>query len=412
MNQSINELYTVSPKTGKLIKRDSAEYTELMNNKEYKILLENPCIALDRFSKNSKVQNAVHGLANKVVGLTILYMNFKKGYPDPKNIDRDNIQPLDSEVADEVAKLLTTKGIRGFGTTYEDLIRAIKDDGNIRTYMTVIMLFGMNCCNVGWWLLIGYHEKNKYILQIIDMLYMSTSGIENRIKRIEELTGYSFDQIIQLFENPADTEHPLDSKDFLSFCHLFAYNHSGPVTISRELKPALRTWNADKNTNKVKKRIEDLTVPPSNIELDYWQEVYNDINSPNHGNVGVDKYGEIADITVSSGQTEWNTNPKNPLNGLADMSGHKIVAGPSGNTDLQLKISILFEGYEDYSKSFFVPFLAGILIWMSELPDHSIHEMLISATKFGYVYDTKFPIEFYLLAMHASIIEGVQVSQV
>ena len=156
-------------------------------------------------------------------------------------------------------------------------------------------------------------------------------------------------------------------------CKLASFSKDGPVSLTRMSFPAgeLRTPSnlseRDIRKIKVKEVFPELSVREKKLIKDFNKDI--DFNNNESilpwitGRVWADPYKSNLHIR------------------LATIYKHDTIAGPSGNTDLQLDIFQLFNDFDiDYS-------VLACIIWMCNPPDHSVHEIFVAAVPYGFNYN-------------------------
>jgi hypothetical protein len=227
-------------------------------------------------------------------------------------------------------------------TSSDDLIDVIKN-GNLREQMTIIMNFAKRGCIIVIWAicndsdLINEQQKNEIT------------------KRFFKLTGLSDMNKIQAYITKYEGILP---------CSFVSLAQDGNVSASRmtsfPMVNGLRDVRKDSNNDVYKVKKDNVCPPLSTREIKYMSLTE------------ADRY-----LPWITGFRYWKINEKNFYIQLMKENKQLIIAGPSGNTDLQLNCLRLFKNFDlKYS-------IIACVAWMCNPPDHSPCEILLAAIPFG-----------------------------
>jgi hypothetical protein len=259
-------------------------------------------------------------------------------------------------------KLATTSA----GQVGPDDICGVILHGNIREQMTMIMNFATNSCDLIWALIKIYLDP-----QSVPTLppYISKPQLDIRIARIGVLLGASdkatLRESILKIATLACTSKVLKGQP----CMVVSFNKNSAVSLSRT--PALSD-----NLRTRRKEFGNLSVDTDSVfpPLSDRERKFTGLN------VGTPQTTQV--LPWITGHMYWRLNDDALHVKLGRQFSHDLIAGPSGNTDLQLDVLQLFLNF-DVKKA-----VLACIIWMCNPPDHSVHEILLAAIPYGIQYDS------------------------
>lgn len=280
---------------------------------------------------------------------------------------------------EDIKNILTNPVINESGqvpaNTYLDVING----GNIRERMTMIMNFGKRGCNVIWKIVEMYINAKKEYAEFAILIH--EENLKKRIQKITKLLGLwnknetkTYESLATFIDNQSRCTNDniclnpfvIDPKK--SPCMMASLSKSSPVTATRMKFPFGNVRSESKVTEKNVRRIKFKNVLP---ELSEREKTLLKIVEENDDKV----------ISWNSGYMGFNPNPDNFYVKQAIYYNHDIIAGPSGNTDLQMDIFSLLKIF-DVNIS-----VVACVIWMCNTPDHSLHDIFLAAVGYGFEYN-------------------------
>ena len=249
-------------------------------------------------------------------------------------------------------------------------IKQVVQEGNLREKMTLVHNFGKNSCDLYWDTIFAYCEKDGEVFEEWQSIkhLLDEDDLIKRIETIEIKTGFAVKNLISACVDTNCKElgtMMYDTSEYPTFCHIVRLNKEGPIMTTRSgLKPKERTENSQPTKEQRWIARSDI-LPALSVREESWLK--------------------SNDLITDDGRVKWDsgfasssTNPDGLYARMAKQFGRLSIAGPSAKLDLHLDVSLTFNG-----TLLFNNFMACV-IWLGNPPDHSLHEMLLSAKGRGY----------------------------
>lgn len=298
-------------------------------------------------------------------------------------------------MSDKLETLMHIEDVHSAGQVQKKDVRAVIQHGNIREQQTCIMNFGNQGCQVIWKLIHAYLVSPQTIPDFINK-----KELEQRVQRVMTNLGITDRELlkkISLSECKKNASVCIEDKTVE--CSVVSQSKSGIVTMTRSFQvfePQFRDVNdAATMFQRAQRILKTITPPLSCREKAFVRQSKKQSAYMEHY---MSQPKQPSFPPWITGHMYWTVNDSSFFKRMALKNKHLVVAGPSGNTDLQLDIYALFHNF-DVGKA-----VLGCIAWMGGL-DHSLHEIFISALPYGLEYDqhrSKDAATFKLLMKHIS----------
>lgn len=276
----------------------------------------------------------------------------------------------------QLAEMLHTDDVHSAGQVRKQDVYSVIRQGNIREQQTLIMNFGMHGCIVIWKLIYMYLTLPASVPDFINK-----KQLEQRLERIMVnlgITDRNMLRKVSILECKKNAS--LCIKEKTVECSVVSQSKSGLVSMTRSFQVfepygSFRTKNDPKTMYTRGIQVINTIVPPlSHREKQFIQEKLVESDSDYAKYYKTQSKPNIPPWIT--GYMYWSINTDSFFQRLSLINKHMTIAGPSGNTDLQMDVFTLFHNF-DITKG-----TLACIAWMGGI-DHSIHEIFVAAIPYG-----------------------------
>ena len=268
------------------------------------------------------------------------------------------------------------------------------NEGNIREQLNFILGYARSDARCGYlWrdaATLKDKDADQKILEIVNK-----DDVEKRLKRIEDEVGITLEQLMNVYpdeKTPKDFSVALFREKKYYWCGLMTRNWPGPATVVRGYALWGEYFRQERKEHPIKMRFllpyaQDVSPPLSSREIDYirkWVKPgFCQPKKPHNWEQQELKYKwypwENYRLPWQTGIRDWSVRSQSPMRVITD--NNKIdrleISGASLSAQLLMDLARQFKDVD------LNLILGGIVVYMGNPLDHSLHEILQGVSTLG-----------------------------